>query len=380
MIILYKKDSKDKIRIWRGFVDDDEVVTETGLLHGKLKEERRRAKPKNVGRANETSGSEQAALELISKSNKERDKGYFDTVSLARMSTVVLPMLAHKVKEKKKYMKYPGAIQPKLDGIRCTVDLDTIAMRTRTGKSFPIFSGLIQDLRNIKRSISRLKSDPVIVIPDRLFLDGELFSDHMTFQELVGHARRMNQKPEDAEALATIGLRVFDCFSLTDLGMPFRNRMRIVRDLLESVAGDMYGLVKIVPTDVVNSEEELMKAHAEYTLEGHEGTIFRNAAGPYKLNGRSNDLLKYKDFIDKEFPIVGACEGEGRDEGTVVWVCETEGHKVFNARPRGTWEQRHEWWQNWRSYEHLMLTVRFQNYTDDGIPRFPVGIAIRNYE
>jgi len=28
----------------------------------------------------------------------------------------------------------------------------------------------------------------------------------------------------------------------------------------------------------------------------------------------------------------------------------------------------------------FQLTVRYQNLTDDGLPRFPVGIAIRNYE
>jgi hypothetical protein len=27
-----------------------------------------------------------------------------------------------------------------------------------------------------------------------------------------------------------------------------------------------------------------------------------------------------------------------------------------------------------------MLTVRYQELTDDGIPRFPVGLEIRDYE
>jgi DNA ligase-1 len=27
-----------------------------------------------------------------------------------------------------------------------------------------------------------------------------------------------------------------------------------------------------------------------------------------------------------------------------------------------------------------MLTVRFQNLTDKNVPRFPVGVAIRDYE
>ena len=33
-----------------------------------------------------------------------------------------------------------------------------------------------------------------------------------------------------------------------------------------------------------------------------------------------------------------------------------------------------------RDYIGEMLTVRYQELTDDGVPRFPVGIAIRDYE
>jgi len=36
--------------------------------------------------------------------------------------------------------------------------------------------------------------------------------------------------------------------------------------------------------------------------------------------------------------------------------------------------------QNGSNYIGQQLTVRYQELTDDGVPRFPVGIAIRNYE
>ena len=51
------------------------------------------------------------------------------------------------------------------------------------------------------------------------------------------------------------------------------------------------------------------------------------------------------------------------------------------ARPgRGTKEQRTGWFDNGDKWIGSLLTVRFQELTDDGIPRFPVGITIRNYE
>ena len=58
----------------------------------------------------------------------------------------------------------------------------------------------------------------------------------------------------------------------------------------------------------------------------------------------------------------------------------TKAGKEFSCRPRGTHESRAELFKHGKEYVGKMLTVRFQELTADGIPRFPVGIAIRDYE
>lgn len=63
-------------------------------------------------------------------------------------------------------------------------------------------------------------------------------------------------------------------------------------------------------------------------------------------------------------------------EITVQHLCEY----VETGRPRGMWEQRKEWFDNGEAYVGKPLTVRYQELTQDGIPRFPVGIAVRDYE
>jgi DNA ligase-1 len=50
------------------------------------------------------------------------------------------------------------------------------------------------------------------------------------------------------------------------------------------------------------------------------------------------------------------------------------------VRPRGTHEERAVLLNNAGSYVAKKLTVRYQELTDDGIPRFPVGISFRDYE
>jgi DNA ligase-1 len=121
------------------------------------------------------------------------------------------------------------------------------------------------------------------------------------------------------------------------------------------------------------------RLHAEYVAEGYEGLILRNAKGVYKVKHRSNDLQKYKEFFDAEYPIVGFREGDGVEKGCVIWLCSAPAGQ-FAVRPRGTHQERQAAFAAGAAAIGKKLTVRYQELTNDGIPRFPVGIAIRDYE
>jgi len=108
--------------------------------------------------------------------------------------------------------------------------------------------------------------------------------------------------------------------------------------------------------------------------------MVRNLKGAYRIGKRSADLQKVKTFLDGEYRIVDYTEGTGNEKGCVIWVCETPDGRQFRVRPRGTQEERKVLFRNGDDYIGKMLTVRYQELTDDGVPRFPVGIAIRDYE
>jgi DNA ligase-1 len=108
--------------------------------------------------------------------------------------------------------------------------------------------------------------------------------------------------------------------------------------------------------------------------------MIRDRFSVYEVGQRSNYLLKHKDFQTEEYEITGANTGHGRDADAVVWVCQTQDGQIFNVRPEGTIVQREEDYKNRDKFMGKMLTVRFQNLTSLGIPRFPVGIVIRDYE
>jgi hypothetical protein len=63
-----------------------------------------------------------------------------------------------------------------------------------------------------------------------------------------------------------------------------------------------------------------------------------------------------------------------------MWRCITPKGVEFGCRPEGTREDRQELFRKGAEYVGKMLTVKYQNLTPDGVPRFPVGKTIRDYE
>ena len=381
-----------KTKVWsiRVFERMGQGVIETthGYLNGKMQvNEKVISQGKNIGKKNETSALEQAVSEARATWVKKIESGYAesilptltaevaseeeaqsavkskaqsDTQSKARgkgiNAEVPLPMLAHDYHKRGKSALFPCFVQPKLDGTRC-VGMPGNGLFSRLRKSFPHMEHILSELHQL---------------PPEIILDGELYSSTLTFQEIVGLVKRETLRDGDAEKQRQIQFHVYDI--ITD--MPFQNRLTNLKLLFQR---HKFQHLVLVPTEVCESEEKMKEKHAEYVTAGYEGIMLRTKQGVYK-HSRSVDLLKYKEFFDDEYEVVGFEQGQGLEEGCVIWVCRTAEEKTFHCRPRGTRESRCELFQNGADYIGKKLTVRFQELTDEGIPRFPVGITFRDYE
>ena len=135
--------------------------------------------------------------------------------------------------------------------------------------------------------------------------------------------------------------------------------------------------VRYVHTTAINSLKEFWHYHKTFNKNGFEGSIIRLYDGPYELGHRSRSLLKYKDFKDDEFEIIGFTEGTGKFEGCVTWICKTKDNKTFNVVPKGTLHQKKKWFSEAEKYIGKEITVKYQSFSKDGIPEFPVGIGLR---
>ena len=377
---MYQIGAKGETRVWciRVNVNEDNPVHATitrshGVLNGKMNEVMRVIeKGKNIGRSNETSAHEQAISEAKSVAKKKGEEGYSESIEDRGKVPVVLPMLAHDWNKVKKVPSIPLYAQPKIDGVRMIAvrgNDGTLVLTTRKGK--PIVS--MDHIANVLKKI----------MPKGFVFDGELFSDEKTFEEITGIVRRNNPKAGVENDPRGIKYHIFDAFMIGKESVPFEERASLLLKygLRASDSEIEDSPIVVVETTLLTEPQQIDEVHERYTNEGHEGTMYRTPSGPYKIRLRSRDLLKRKDFETEEYKIVNAVEADGKDKGTVIWVCETESDGTrFNVRSRGTLAQRAKWWQERKEHIGKMLTVRFQNLSDFGVPRFPVGLAFRDYE
>ena len=362
---VYKKTSTGKIQQWRAWVERTEtgylLKVESGQTDGKLTETAGQVIDEGKQKR---SAQEQAIFEALSKLNKKRDEAYFDTIEAAQTQVKLLPMLAHSFEKRKHNITYPAVVQRKFDGVRCLAVLNrdnSVTLMSRKGKEFPHLNHIREDVEMNNRNRN-------------LVLDGELYSDTLTFQELVGLVRRVTLKEGNEEQMLEVSLRVYDCVDLEN-EPDFEDRYQTISGITD---GAEY--LTLVENVRVENEEAIHAAQAQFVEEGYEGAMVRNLKGSYRIGKRSADLQKVKTFLDGEYEIIGFAEGTGNETGCVIWECQTPDGQAFRVRPRGTQEARKELFANGSDYIGQQLTVRYQELTDEGVPRFPVGIAIRDYE
>lgn len=374
---LYKKTSTGAIQMWKISVFENpehssayDIQTTHGQLEGKLQITHDTIfEGKNIGKKNETTILQQAEAEATSKWEKQKKKGYVESIDAAQNEELdglveggILPMLAHKFSEQGHKIKYPCYVQPKLDGIRCIAILEngTCTLWSRTRKKITSCPHIIDEIQ-----IRFGKSS------ERLVFDGELYNHE--FKSNFEHIVHLVRQEEPDYQHKDVEYHIYDIIK----PVSFEDRAKVLKIL----SREPFFYLKFVLTESVSNESEVMGFFDTYKKMGYEGAMLRNGDSKY-VNKRSYDLQKVKEFDDGEFKIIGIEEGRGKLAGHVgSFICQTSDEKEFLAKMSGDTEKLREYFTNHSLWVGKKLTVQYQGLTGaKGVPRFPVGIIVRDYE
>ncbi len=374
---LYKKTATGAIQFWSLLVrplcsDNPDALGEIVTTYGQEGTPNPQttcdviSKGKNPGKKNETTPFEQALKEGEAQWLKKKKKGYVADLSAAEVGAVdtevitggVSPMLAEKYAEQGHKIVFPCFGQPKFDGARCVAVIEhgRASLWTRTRKPITSVPHIVGALE---------KAFP----GESVCLDGELYNHDLKadFERLMSLVR----KDSPAEGHTDVQFHVYD---LAETTLSFGERL----DWLMSRDSAFTNPLVLTNTEIICDATEVPAFFEKCRELGYEGAMLRNAAGKYS-NRRSPDLQKVKAFDDAEFEIAGIEEGRGKLAGHVgSFVCKTDTGATFNAKLKGSLEHLKVLFEQATLWTGKRLVVQYQGLTSDGVPRFPIGLRIRD--
>lgn len=196
-------------------------------------------------------------------------------------------------------------------------------------------------------------------------LDGELWMGRGRYEEVSSIVR--TQHPNDGWRHVR-----FMIFDLPAHGGTFAQRVIAMNGLRTGSASPYLGIIE---QQRVGSEEDLLTWLHRVIDEGGEGLMLHRDTALY-ASGRSQDLLKLKLFTDAEATVIGYRPGKGQFAGLIGSLkVRTDIGIIFFIGSGLSHEQR-------RRPPPLQsrVTFRHQGLTENGIPRFPVFLRIRDEE
>ena len=280
---------------------------------------------------------------------------------------MIKPMLAYKVGKKPVDWSEKVFMQPKLDGVRCVIQLDKtgkVIAYSRTGKPWLNIRHILKDLK------------PWFAEHPDAILDGELYNHELRndFEQIISLV--ITQKPTAYIRSKSKKLVQFHCYDYANGNDVYSQRMQNLS------VSDMYSYcVKYVPTWQVSSNGHANLKHKSFLEKDYEGSILR--LDTKYQNKRSYGLQKFKDFHDAEATIVGYVPGKGKRTGTLGKFMMQDDKGIEFGCPTGkgyNYKDLANILNNVHDYIGERATFTYFERTKAGSYRHPLFKTLRNYE
>ncbi len=195
-------------------------------------------------------------------------------------------------------------------------------------------------------------------------LEGELWGGRGTFEKTVSIVKKKIPHKEWLDIQ-------FAIFDVPQEPGAFSARIQIAKNWFSSHPSS---IAFVIPqkhiTEITQIKDELQRIEKL----GGEGLIVRNPDALYRT-GRSNDILKVKNFLDTEAVVVGYIPGKGRNLGRLgsllVELIDTPNirFKIGSGLSDAVRDTPPE--------IGTIITFKYYGFYESGLPRFPSFIRIR---
>ena len=194
-------------------------------------------------------------------------------------------------------------------------------------------------------------------------LDGELWAGRKKFQRAVSIARRQDRSNDWRELTYVV-------FDAPAVDGPFEDRLAFVRAHMES---EKPPHARWHPHERCDGIAHLRAELARVESLGGEGLMMRQPGSRYEI-GRSWTLRKVKTFHDAEARVIAHVRGAGKHQGRLGSLqCQMPDGTVFNVGTGLSDAERNE-----PPPVGSIITYRYQELSNDGVPRFPSYVGVRD--
>lgn len=281
---------------------------------------------------------------------------------------VIKPMLAKqadKVTNKKIFDK-TWIASKKLDGVRCLMYYKDrkVLTASRGGETYQYSTLHITSDERLLKLFERY--------PD-IILDGELFRRFKTLQQISG-AARMEKNAYDCDWLQYWIYDIYIPDMIASERIELLQQFSVLYNIpiyTDTSCDEIDSNIFILNQEEVSGWNNIEKLHDKFVAEGFEGVVIRDPDRPYKVGGRTNDMIKVKKYKSEDFLVIGYKLGL-RGSEDMTFTCQLEDGRTFEAMPVGNRDIKSEYVLNFDAkYKNHIAECTFFNYSDDGIPTQP---------
>lgn len=267
--------------------------------------------------------------------------------------------------EEKRLLRWtpPFLVQPKLDGERCRVVIDSegtvqlLSSEANIIRSVPHIQGVFEAL--VKRGLRSVE------------LDGELYAHGLPLETIHSIVSRKNELHPEFDAIQ------FHCFDLIDESAIQLDRMHRLLDIFSTIGDTQYEL-SLVPFKLLDNRDQVLTEIDWSLSQGFEGIVVRALDAQY-VRRRSTMMMKFKPKREDIYEIVGFEEGKGKYQNMLgAFICRAqEGEETFHVGSGPSDDQRAYFWSVRATLPGQRVRVRYQHMTNArGVPRSAVFAEI----